>query len=49
MGVVATFNGETIAASHDTIAWGYRRPWPLARRLHGRIAFWNGVDVRADS
>ncbi len=29
-------------------AWGYRRPWPLARRVKGRIAFWNGVAVHAD-
>jgi len=29
-------------------AWGYRRPWPLARRVKGRIAFWNAVAVHAD-
>ncbi len=95
MTVTATFNGETIATSDDTIvvernhyfpesdvrmqlltptrmrslcfwkglanywsvevdgvraknvAWGYRHPSPLARRVKGRVAFWGAVDVAA--
>ena len=27
-------------------AFEYRRPSPLARRIKGRVAFWNGVDIR---
>lgn len=28
-------------------AWFYPRPSFLARRIKGRVAFWNGVEVRA--
>jgi uncharacterized protein (DUF427 family) len=27
------------------VAWTYPRPWPLARRIRGYVAFWNGVHV----
>ncbi|MEV0946905.1 DUF427 domain-containing protein [Rhodococcus sp. NPDC049939] len=45
-----------IASYYDVAAGGitlrsaaftYRHPSPLARRIKGRIAFWNGVDVRS--
>lgn len=26
-------------------AWYYPHPWPLARRITGRVAFWRGVTV----
>jgi len=26
-------------------AWYYPKPWPLARRIRGRVAFWQGVAV----
>jgi uncharacterized protein (DUF427 family) len=26
-------------------AWPYPRPWPLARRIKGHVAFWSGVVV----
>ncbi len=29
-------------------AWTYPKPFPLARRIRGRVAFWNGVEVRSD-
>ncbi len=29
-------------------AFEYRRPSPLARRIKGRVAFWNGVSVVPD-
>lgn len=29
-------------------AWVYRHPSPLARRIKGHVAFWNGVEVRED-
>ena len=25
--------------------WTYRHPLPLARRIRGRVAFWNGIEV----
>lgn len=27
-------------------AWYYPRPLPLARRIKGYVAFWNGVEIR---
>ena len=32
------------AVNHDA-AWTYERPWPLARRITGHVAFWRGVTV----
>jgi uncharacterized protein (DUF427 family) len=30
-------------------AFGYPRPWPLARRLvNNRVAFWRGVEIQRD-
>lgn len=29
-------------------AWLYRHPSPLARRIKGHVAFWNGVEVIDD-
>ncbi len=26
-------------------AWTYRHPLPIARRVRGRVAFWNGIEV----
>ena len=26
-------------------AWTYRHPFPLARRVKGRVAFWNGIET----
>lgn len=34
-------NGER---NRDAV-WSYPRPSPLARRITGRVAFWNGVTV----
>lgn len=28
-------------------AWFYPKPWPLARKIRGYVAFWNGVTVEA--
>ncbi len=33
--------------NHDA-AWYYPKPWILARRVKGKVAFWNGVEVVAD-
>ena len=30
---------------HRDMAWTYPRPWPLARRIEGYVAFWHGVKV----
>jgi uncharacterized protein (DUF427 family) len=47
-----------LARYHDVVvdgttnpgaAWTYQHPSPLARRIKGRVAFWQGVDVRSIS
>jgi uncharacterized protein (DUF427 family) len=29
-------------------AWYYPKPWPLARRIAGHVAFWAGVQITDD-
>jgi len=36
-----TVNGVSVPDG----AWHYPKPWPLARRVRGRVAFWGGVRV----
>lgn len=31
----------------DDAAWTYPKPWPLARKVKDRVAFWRGVRVEA--
>lgn len=31
--------------NHDA-AWHYPKPSPLAAKIKGRVAFWNGIEVR---
>ena len=33
------------AARNPDAAWTYPKPWPLARRIRDRVAFWKGVQV----
>ena len=47
-GIANYWSVEVDGMRAEDAAWGYRRPWPLARRVRGRIAFWNGVSVRAE-
>lgn len=37
----AVVDGEVNRAA----AWSYRHPSPLARKIRGHVAFWNGVRV----
>ncbi|WP_249423852.1 DUF427 domain-containing protein [Nocardioides coralli] len=36
---------EVGGASVPDVAWEYRRPFPWARFIRGRVAFWGGVEV----
>jgi len=36
-----TVDGDT----NPDVAWQYQRPFPLARRVKNRVAFWHGVRV----
>ena len=38
-----TVVADGVTAEHG--AWTYLRPSPFARRIRGRVAFWNGVQV----
>lgn len=46
---VASYRHVSVdGATARNAAWVYRHPSPLARRIKGRVAFWNGVEVRPD-
>ena len=47
-GIANYWTVEVDGVRAEKAAWGYRRPWPLARRVKGRIAFWGGVDVHTN-
>lgn len=38
-------NGEV----NPDAAWFYPKPSPLARRIKGHVAFWNGVDIEGEA
>ncbi|WP_309117696.1 DUF427 domain-containing protein [Saccharothrix sp.] len=39
-----TVDGEV----NPDAAWYYARPSPLARRIRGHVAFWNGVGIEGE-
>jgi uncharacterized protein (DUF427 family) len=47
-GVASYFDVAIEGTQLTSAAFEYRRPSPLARRIKGRVAFWNGVTVRRD-
>lgn len=47
-GVARYYTVTADGAQLSDAAWTYPHPFPLARRVKGRIAFWGGVDVRED-
>lgn len=47
-GVARYFTVTADGREMPDAAWTYRHPWPLARRVKGRVAFWGGVEVRED-
>ncbi|MDV8009182.1 DUF427 domain-containing protein [Rhodococcus sp. IEGM 1318] len=47
-GIASYFDVMVEGAALKNAAFEYRRPSPLARRIKGRVAFWNGVTVRRD-
>lgn len=46
-GLASYYDVDVEGVSSANAAWFYPRPWFLARRIKGRVAFWNGVEVRA--
>ncbi len=47
-GIASYYDVATGDATLRSAAFTYRHPSPLARRIKGRVAFWNGVDVSTD-
>ncbi|WP_072690373.1 DUF427 domain-containing protein [Rhodococcus marinonascens] len=45
-GVASYYDVAAGGITLRSAAFTYRHPSPLARRIKGRVAFWNGVDVR---
>lgn len=45
---VASYYTVTVDGERNRdAAWEYRRPFPAARQVKGRVAFWHGVEVVA--
>ena len=47
-GIASYYDVSAGDATLRSAAFTYRHPSPLARRIKGRVAFWNGVDVTTD-
>lgn len=47
-GVASYYDVSAGDATLRSAAFTYRHPSPLARRIKGRVAFWNGVEVTTD-
>jgi len=47
-GVASYYDVSAGDATLRSAAFAYRHPSPFARRIKGRVAFWNGVDVTTD-
>lgn len=44
-GVASYYDVTAQGNTNPDAAWTYRKPWILARRIRGRVAFWQGVEV----
>lgn len=44
-GVARYLTVEVAGERREDAAWYYPRPWPLARRIKGRVAFWGGARI----
>ena len=44
-GVASYYTIEVDGKRNEGAAWTYRNPTPLARRIKGHVAFWQGVEV----
>jgi uncharacterized protein (DUF427 family) len=47
-GKASYFHVEARGERNPDAAWTYPKPWPLARRIRGRVAFGDGVAVVSD-
>ncbi len=45
-GLASYYDVEVNGSSNPNAAWYYPSPSPLARKIKGYVAFWQGVEVR---
>jgi uncharacterized protein (DUF427 family) len=45
-GLASYWSLEVDGERNDDAAWSYEHPSPLAARIKGRVAFWQGVRVQ---
>lgn len=48
-GLASYYRIDVDGVANEDAAWYYPRPFPLARKIKDRVAFWRGVDVRPAS
>ena len=44
-GVASYYHVNSRGSVNHNAAWTYRHPSPLARKIKGRVAFWQGVQI----
>jgi uncharacterized protein (DUF427 family) len=44
-GIASYYTIEVPWHRSSNAAWTYRHPFPWIRKIRGRLAFWNGVEV----
>lgn len=47
-GVASYYSVTVDGQTNPHAAWGYESPFPAARKIKDRVAFWHGVQVVAD-
>jgi len=47
-GVASYYTIDVDGVTNANAAWYYPRPWFLARKIKGHVAFWHGVHVGPD-
>lgn len=45
-GKASYYDVHALGQANSDAAWAYVKPWPLARRIAGHVAFWHGVRVQ---
>lgn len=44
-GVASYYTVQVDGVASKDAAWQYRKPFPLARKIKGHVAFWGGVQI----
>jgi uncharacterized protein (DUF427 family) len=45
-GIASYYTIEVAGQRGRNAAWTYRHPFPWIRKIRGRVAFWDGVEVK---